>query len=137
MQRTLCAALWVLSFSSVYAADYSSMSGDELYQKFCASCHGASAQGDGPIAKSLRKKPSDLTQIARRYGGVFPTKRMEEVVDGRIEVAAHGPSAMPVWGQEFTRDQEGAPAAERDTAQVIHKIVAHLRSLQANSASRR
>lgn len=132
MHRILCVALLVLSFAPAYAADYPSMSGRELYRKFCASCHGTSAQGDGPIAKSLKTKPADLTQIARRYGGAFPAKRIEEVVDGRVAVIAHGPSSMPVWGQEFTRSQEGTPAAERDSAQVIHKIVEYLRSLQGS-----
>lgn len=134
MQRILFAALLALPIFPALAADYQAMSGGELYRRFCASCHGATAQGDGSIAASLKKKPSDLTQIARRYGGVFPAKRIEEVVDGRVEVAAHGTSAMPVWGQEFTRDQEGQAEAERDTAQVIHKIVEHLRSLQASTS---
>jgi mono/diheme cytochrome c family protein len=133
MQRILLAAALALSFTPARAVDYPSLSGAELYKKFCASCHGADAKGGGPIAKSLKRKPSDLTQIARRHGGAFPAKRIEEVVDGRVEVAAHGPSAMPVWGQEFTRDQEGKADAERDSAQVIQRIVEHLRSLQAGA----
>jgi len=134
MQRSVIAALLMLLSWSVYADDYPSLSGQELYTKFCASCHGASATGDGPIAKSLKRKPADLTSIARRYGGAFPEKRIEEVVDGRVDVAAHGPSAMPVWGQEFTRDQEGKAGAERDSARVIHKIVEYVRSLQSNAS---
>jgi mono/diheme cytochrome c family protein len=115
--------------SSVFATDYAARSGQELYGKFCASCHGAGAKGDGPIAKSLKVPPADLTSIAQRYGK-FPAKRIEEVVDGRVKVDAHGPSAMPVWGEEFTRSQSGESQAERDTATVIHKIVEYLRSLQ-------
>ena len=120
--------------ASAWATDYRTTSGQELFQKFCASCHGKSAKGDGPIAKSLKTPPADLTLIARRYGGTFPVKRIEEIVDGRVKVDAHGPSAMPVWGEEFTRAEAGDPAAERDTAQVIGKIVEYLKSVQASGS---
>lgn len=39
---------------------------------YCASCHGVDAKGEGPVAKSLNVKPSDLTRIAARSGGKFP-----------------------------------------------------------------
>ncbi len=132
MQRFAFTVLFGLTCSSVVAADYSTRSGQELYGKFCASCHGVAAKGDGPIAKSLKTPPADLTVIAKRYGQ-FPGKRIEEVVDGRVKVDAHGPSAMPVWGEEFTRSQAGDTQAERDTATVIHKIVEYLRSIQRNT----
>ena len=136
MRRTALIALLAASFASVplQAADYATYTGKDLFNKFCASCHGTSARGDGPIAKSLRTRPANLTTIARRYGGTFPTKRIEEIVDGRVQVIAHGPSAMPVWGEEFTRSEAGNPDAERDTAQVIHKIVEYLKSIQASAS---
>jgi mono/diheme cytochrome c family protein len=129
MQRYFLAVLLSVVCSTAFAADYTARSGQELYGKFCASCHGVSAKGDGPIAKSLKTSPSDLTLIGKRYGQ-FPAKRVEEVVDGRVKVDAHGPSAMPVWGEEFTRSQAGEAQAERDAATVIHKIVEYLRSIQ-------
>ena len=133
MKQTLAnAALILVLFLSTlpaHAVDYTSLSGQELFRKFCASCHGSSARGDGPLAQSLKKQPADLTLIAARYGG-FPVKRIEEIVDGRVAIDAHGPSAMPVWGEEFTRSQAGDPEAERDAGIVIHKIVEYLRTLQ-------
>jgi mono/diheme cytochrome c family protein len=128
MQRYFIVVL-SLFCSPAFATEYAARSGQELYVKFCASCHGATARGDGPIAKSLKTTPADLTLIAQRYGQ-FPTKRIEEVVDGRVKVDEHGPSAMPVWGEEFTRAEAGQAEAERDTATVIHKIVEYLKSLQ-------
>jgi mono/diheme cytochrome c family protein len=130
MRRLILAFAMGFACVGAHAADYAASSGQELYRKFCASCHGLSAQGDGPIAKALKTPPADLTSIARRYGGTFPAKRIEELVDGRVKVDAHGPSAMPVWGEEFTRTEAGTPAAERETATVIHKIVEYLRSVQ-------
>jgi mono/diheme cytochrome c family protein len=128
-KRTLASAILIFAAMSAQAADYTALSGQELYRKFCASCHGPNARGDGPLAQSLKKSPADLTLIASRYGG-FPVKRIEEVVDGRVAIDAHGPSAMPVWGEEFTRSQSGDLRAERDASAVIHKIVEYLRTLQ-------
>ena len=35
--------------------------GKVLFQNHCAKCHGDSAKGDGPLAKEMDPKPSDLT----------------------------------------------------------------------------
>ncbi|MGA8056305.1 MAG: c-type cytochrome [Burkholderiales bacterium] len=72
------------------------------YESKCASCHGVSGKGDGPLARGqLTKPPSSLTTLAKQNGGVFPWQRVYEIVDGRAEVAAHGPREMPVWGKEY------------------------------------
>ena len=47
----------------------SSIQGPALSKAYCASCHGTDAKGDGPMAKSLKVKPADLTRIAARNGG--------------------------------------------------------------------
>ena len=50
-----------------------SYTGPQLYQRFCASCHGPQAYGDGPVAATLKVMVPDLTRIARRQqGGEFP-----------------------------------------------------------------
>jgi mono/diheme cytochrome c family protein len=46
-----------------------SIQGPALSKAYCASCHGADGKGDGPMAKSLKVKPADLTRIAARNGG--------------------------------------------------------------------
>ena len=45
--------------------------GSTLFGTYCATCHGVSAKGDGPLAANLRKPPANLTLIARRNGGIF------------------------------------------------------------------
>ena len=40
-------------------------SGREVYLRHCAACHGELGTGDGPVAASLRRPPTDLTAIAR------------------------------------------------------------------------
>ena len=45
--------------------------GKALYLTYCASCHGAAGAGDGPLAASLAKPPSDLRRLAQRNQGRF------------------------------------------------------------------
>ena len=118
---------WSLASS---ASDYVAMSGDELYMRFCSSCHGATARGDGPVAKSFKAEVPDLTLIARRAGGVFPRERIEKIIDGRFSIAAHGSRTMPVWGEDFSRVELGNPDAERGTRLMIQRLTDYVRQLQ-------
>ena len=79
----------------------SDYSGAELFARYCASCHGPGARGDGPVASSLRKYVPDLTRITARSGGRFPAQEVRDMIDGRSPVLSHGPREMPVWGREF------------------------------------
>jgi Cytochrome C oxidase, cbb3-type, subunit III len=83
--------------------------GKKEFESKCAACHGSSGKGDGPQATLLATKPADLTILAKRNGGVFPAQRVHEIIDGRFEVAAHGPRTMPVWGMEFELDVRDLP----------------------------
>jgi len=76
--------------------------GAEMYQQYCASCHGTSADGQGPVAPALKTLPSDLTRIAARRGGDFPDSDIARWIDGRFDVVAHGPRDMPIWGRKFS-----------------------------------
>ena len=102
-------------------------SGHGDYQVYCASCHGTEAKGDGVIAKSLKQRPSDLTQLAKRNNGVFPDKRVFDVIDGR-KIAAHGDSDMPVWAEVFAKARESAGA--ENAAARIDVLVQYLQTLQ-------
>lgn len=115
---------------AVNAADYVAMSGKELYGRFCASCHGPQAKGDGPVAKSFAVEMPDLTLIARRHGGEFPRERIERIIDGRFILGAHGSRTMPVWGEDLARLEIGNPEAERSTNLIITRLTDYLESLQ-------
>jgi hypothetical protein len=71
------------------------------YQTNCASCHGIGAKGDGPMSSELKRRPSDLTILAKRNNGVFPLNSVYRIIDGRDEIASHGSREMPVWGYRF------------------------------------
>lgn len=106
--------------------------GRTLFTTYCASCHGTSARGDGPVASSLRVRPTDLTQFAAKNGGVFPAARTGRIIDGR-DVGAHGNPDMPVWGRVF-RSSQGPGAADAQTKARVAAIVRYLESIQERSS---
>jgi hypothetical protein len=104
------------------------VSGSFTYRTYCASCHGEKARGDGPLAESLRFHPPDLTRLAKRNGGDYPTKTIQRIVDGREPVEGRGGPDMPVWGDAFKNSETGF-----DDEQVrlkIEAVVVHLERLQ-------
>src|SRR5689334_1205689 len=136
MRRTILAAVGVLAVwgaPSVLAASpftLNDYSGEELFGRFCASCHGAHARGDGPVARSLNTAVPDLTRIRARYGE-FPAMLVRDIIDGRgIDTRAHGTRAMPVWGYQFWVEEGGDVAAQKAVRAAIAKLVDYLRSVQ-------
>lgn len=124
------AALTARAFEAVSLADYT---GEELFQRFCAACHGEMAHGDGPVARTLSVIVPDLTLITRRYGE-FPAARIRETIDGRgVMVAAHGTRVMPVWGYEFWVEEGADRTAQQEARETIDKLVEYLRSIQAGA----
>lgn len=123
-------ALCFLFCSNALAADYVGMSGQELYMRFCASCHGTDGRGDGPVASELKVEVPDLTSIARRRGGTFPRELIDRIIDGRHVIAAHGTRTMPVWGEDFSRSGIGDPDAERAARIIMGRLVDYLSQLQ-------
>ena len=101
-------------------------SGAETYMAHCAACHGRTGVGDGPVAATLRQKPSNLTTIARRRGGKFPRVEVTDFILGRSRVGAHGTRDMPVWGPLF---REINPADSQVDVRLT-RLVDHLESLQ-------
>ena len=73
------------------------------YDAHCAECHGLAGKGNGPYVQLLRPGIvlPDLTQLSKKNDGVFPVKRVVEIIDGREPVRAHGPTDMPIWGQRY------------------------------------
>jgi mono/diheme cytochrome c family protein len=106
------------------------VNGEVLYRRHCAVCHGVEGQGNGPAAAAMRKRPVDLTQLARRNSGIFPEARVRRIVDGR-DVESHGTREMPVWGDVFKTTTDASAA---DVGIRLSAIVAHLRTLQQADA---
>ena len=116
--------------TAAQAPDFSSYTGAELYKRFCSACHGATAEGDGPVAASFKIMVPDLTRIAKRQGGKFPDERIHRIIDGRQVPAPHGTREMPIWGWEFaTVTKEGTPDLATSDL-LVAKLVDYLRSVQ-------
>lgn len=102
------------------------VSGAELFSNYCAACHGLEAKGNGPLANLLKSKPADLTQIAKRNGGQFPSAAVRRMIAGDDAVASHGPRTMPIWGPIFRDIQaDQVPAGVR-----LDNLVKYLETIQ-------
>ena len=117
--------------------------GADEYRISCLSCHGVGGKGDGPIAKFLTVKPTDLTQLAKNNGGqypdlkagAYPFLRVYQVIDGRAEVGAHGERTMPVWGNRYLADQPAGYSSyggqyEKVVRGRILELVYYIQSIQ-------
>jgi mono/diheme cytochrome c family protein len=133
-----------LLFTTTAIAEEETIGSDE-YRTSCLSCHGVGGRGDGPLAKFLTVKPTDLTTLAKNNGGHYPDVkpgsypflRVFQVIDGRAEVAAHGDRAMPVWGNRYLMKQSPmslsgpyAGAYEKVVRGQILELVYYIQSIQ-------
>jgi len=102
--------------------------GKAMFKEYCATCHGLGGKGNGPAMNATRKRPADLTQLARENGGTFPDVQVMNYITGADIVAAHGTRDMPVWGTLFRSLNPDNDAV----AQVRVKVLAdYVKSLQA------
>jgi mono/diheme cytochrome c family protein len=125
--------LFVGACASTGDRDTKRMSGMEMYQQLCSSCHGSAGHGDGPVASLIKITVPDLTRIAQRDGGEFPAEDVRRTIDGRWDRHAHGARDMPVWGWQLYDSSVDNDAAERaQVDSMISRLVDYLRSIQAN-----
>ena len=127
---TLIANIAVLSWSATAFAGQApaAPSGSGLFLNYCASCHGPQAKGDGPVAAAMQKKPADLTGIAKRNGGKFPTEIVSRTIDGKNPVMGHGGQGMPVWSDALKRAPGGTGPDAVKTK--IDALVQYIESIQ-------
>ncbi|MFL6620094.1 MAG: c-type cytochrome [Povalibacter sp.] len=116
------------------ADDPVSMSGKELYARYCTACHGETGRGDGPVSASLKAEAPDISLIAQRHGGTFPRDLVERIIDGRHVLAGHGTREMPFWGEELSRARLGDPDAEAATRLMTARLADYVALLQRPAA---
>lgn len=103
------AALAVAASGSAAGADKKAAPdlGKREYLASCAVCHGVTGKVQGPevaAVEFLTTKPTDLSTLSKRSGGVFPFDRVYAVIDGRQMVKAHGSRDMPIWGDRYNKE---------------------------------
>lgn len=123
-----------LGMSSGWAQEQDVIAGGRhLFQKFCVSCHGSRAMGDGPLSESLAPKPANLTTLSVRNGGSFPFWHAYRTIDGRHQVPAHGTREMPVFGIWFRIPDDEVSIETEWADQVrgrIWQLLSYLESIQ-------
>ena len=103
--------------------------GRSLFVDHCALCHGEDARGEGALP-GLLTPAADLTRIAARRGGRFPTDEIARYIDGRVPVDAHRSPEMPVWGRVLSTEFADPGFREEVTRGKISALVSYLRSIQ-------
>lgn len=105
--------------------------GAHLYEANCASCHGKSAQGDGPLAQQYGMRPANLTLLSQKNGGVFPAEGVIAQINGYP--GRHDFGGMP----EFERELSGPTVPYTtttgqviETKQAMIDIAAYLETIQ-------
>ena len=129
LNRTLVLLLLVVLLVASTAAAGDVARGRALYLRNCASCHGIKGNGQGPVAAQLKTPPADLRLLSSRYGNPLPEDQIARFIDGRADIAAHGPRDMPVWGEEVWKYPEGKGPSGQVTSRVAD-LVAYFQSIQ-------
>ncbi len=105
----------------------SAASGEEMFNTYCAVCHGTSGKGDGPASTEFKIPPANLTLLAKNHNGTFPEAYVAQVIlTGPRDAKAHGSKDMPVWGRLFESLGDEATVKLR-----IHNLAEYISTLQA------
>jgi len=102
-------------------------SGVDMYQTYCAVCHGKDGRGEGPAASALKVPPTDLTLLAQKNGGKYPTMKVVTTIRGEEPLPAHGSKDMPIWGKLFWSLSGGH---EAQVQQRVSNLNSYIESLQ-------
>ncbi|MFB0536414.1 MAG: c-type cytochrome [Anaerolineae bacterium] len=72
--------------------------GETLYAKNCAACHGETGGGDGPGGRYMEERPTDFTDARTMTGG------SSQIYYAKIRRGGMG-TGMPYWGTIFTEEE--------------------------------
>jgi mono/diheme cytochrome c family protein len=101
--------------------------GRVTYGRYCVSCHGPQAKGDGPLAGDLRVAVPDLTTLTQRNRGKYPYDRVVRIIESGESVRGHGTPVMPAWGDVFKKTKG---TGEATAAAAIRNLSHYLWTLQ-------
>lgn len=126
MLLTIIPLFCVLAYAQDSLSNPSPSSGKQMFIAYCGPCHGVDGKGDGPAAPAFRRRPTDLTRLARKNHGKFPGAGVAHELSD-IRDAPHGSREMPVWGSVLS---ELSPKSDSMPALRIANIVNYIQTLQ-------
>lgn len=81
------------------------------YELACMACHGVDGRGDGPLAKTLKARPADLTQISKANGAQTIIAAIKETPSEMpIDIVLHTPGGLVLAAMQIARAVEAHPA---------------------------
>ena len=103
-------------------------SGQEMFNSYCAVCHGTDGKGAGPAASALKvathgSHPAQPPRMAENIRSMH----VSSVLRGEAETPAHGSKDMPVWGPLFRHLSQGHDA---EVQQRIANLNQYVESIQ-------
>ena len=105
--------------------------GAQDYAAYCSACHGAAGKGDGALVAELATKPADLTLLAAKNGGTFPTTRVMAQIWGYA--GKKGQDVMPDFGPLLDGElvlYDGGDGIETPTPIRLVQIAEYVKTLQ-------
>ena len=103
-------------------------SGQEMYNSYCAVCHGKDGKGNGPATEALKVPPTNLTLLSKNNGGKYPDMKVASAIRGDANLPAHGSKDMPVWGRLFWSMSHGH---EAEVQQRVSNLNQYIEGMQA------
>ena len=106
--------------------------GAEDYAAYCAACHGPAGKGDGEAAAGLSKKPANLSTLAARNNGTFPTTKVMAQIWGYA--GKKGEGVMPDFAPLLEGDTvpyDGGDGIATPTPIRLVELAEYLKTLQA------
>lgn len=119
-----------------YALDDELKIGQEIFQQYCAICHGPEGNGDGEIGLLFKLKPKALSQLSKENGGEYPFEMVYQTLKATKPVQGHG-TGMPVWGGYFQVEKAlNDPSMDDDDALAaigkMLSVIYYIETLQEN-----
>ena len=111
------------------AMDQRSVVSRNLYDRYCADCHGLSDDGHVPV-EGLGFEPADLRQLHERYGTPLRADELRDYIDGRHSKASGEARLMPVWGERLYDHLPETVEVDEMRAGTIDLLIEHLQSIQ-------
>jgi mono/diheme cytochrome c family protein len=106
----------------------SAASGKDMYNAYCAPCHGTDGKGNGPAASAMKSAPVDLMQLTKKHDGKYPAAYVAGVLRFGSGPASHGSADMPAWAPLFRSLDQYHDTVEQ---QRVSNLVNYIETLQA------